>query len=308
MHRIVMRALILIAFVAAGIGSAQAQSWELNGEASHFYMQTAKANSIVETQQFTGLSGHITQDGDATVKIDLTSVRSGVDVRDVRMRYLLFETYKYADAEVRSQLEMPRLQELQTKTQITYPLRFTVSMHGLSKDFKSPVFVTRLTDKSISVATAKPIVVTADDFGLTAGINKLTEAINGTPIVSSVSITFDLVFETGDRVAVLENEQQEADRRKHEDETKAISSEQCATRFGVISNAGEIFFKTGSAELDHRSDPMLESVAEIANRCPEVRIEVSGHTDSVGSPQSNMVLSMDRARSVLEFLVHHGSL
>ncbi len=306
MHRMLVRVFAVLAVVAAGLASAQAQEWALNPEASHFYMQTAKAELIIETHQFTGISGNINRDGDATVKIDLTSVKSGVDVRDVRMRYLLFETFKFPDAEVRAHLEMSRLQELQSKTRITYPLKFTLSMHGITKDFETPVFVTRVTDKTVSVATAKPIIITAESFGLAAGISKLSEAVSGTPIVSAASFTFDLVFETGDRIAVVETELQEAARRKHQEETRTISVEECETRFGVISTAGEIFFKTGSAELDRQSDPMLDSVAEIANRCPAARIEVTGHTDSVGSRESNMALSVERARSVLSFLVQRG--
>ena len=46
----------------------------------------------------------------------------------------------------------------------------------------------------------KPIIIAADSFGLTAGIAKLSEAVNGIPIVRAASFTFDLVFETGDRL------------------------------------------------------------------------------------------------------------
>jgi OmpA-OmpF porin, OOP family len=193
-------------------------------------------------------------------------------------------------------------------TRIMYPLRFTVSLHGLSKTFETLVYVTRISDKSIAVSTVKPIIVNTDDFGLTAGLIKLSEAINGTPIVSAASFTFDLTFETGERVSTLEEERQEAIALKRQEEARAITAEECQTRFSVISTTGAIFFKTGSAELDRASDPLLDSVADIANRCPMVKIEVSGHTDTVGNPQSNYQLSFDRARSVARFLTERGVL
>jgi outer membrane protein OmpA-like peptidoglycan-associated protein len=292
--------------VSAGLGNARAQEWLLNAGASHFYMNTAKAESIVETHQFTGLDGRISREGNATVNIDLTSVSSGVDVRDVRMRFLLFETYKFPKAEVTAHLDMGKLQEVLTTTRILYPLRFNLSLHGLSKDIETLVYVTRISDKSVAVSTAKPIIIAADSFGLAAGIAKLSEAVNGVPIVTAASFTFDLVFETGERLAAVEHEQEEAARIKHEEETRALAADECQTRFSVISTTGAIYFKTGSAELDHASDPLLNSVAEISNRCPGVRIEVSGHTDSVGNPNANMDLSVQRARSVVSFLVQRG--
>jgi OOP family OmpA-OmpF porin len=189
-----------------------------------------------------------------------------------------------------------------------YPLKFTLALHGMSKEIETLVYVTRISDKSISVATVKPIVITVDSFGLAAGLAKLSEAVNGIPIVSAASFTFDLLFETGERLPVIEAARQEAASRKQQEETRPITVEECQTRFNVISTTGAIYFKTGSAELDRASDPLLDSVADIANRCPSVKIEVSGHTDSVGNREANVQLSVQRARSVVTFLVQHGVL
>jgi OmpA-OmpF porin, OOP family len=304
-RKIPLRACILLAFVFAGFNTARAQEWLLNSSASHFYMQTAKAAAIMETHQFTGLEGRVSKDGDASVKIDLTSVASGVDVRDVRMRFLLFETYKFPNAEITAKVDMSKLQELMT-ARVMYPMKFTLTMHGVTKEIEAPVYVTRISDKSVSIATAKPIIITAESFGLVAGIAKLSEAVNGTPIVAAAGFTFDLVFETGDRIPALQAAREQAIARKQQDETKAISAEECQTRFSVISTTGAIYFKTGGAELDKASEPLLNSVADIANRCPTVKVEVTGHTDSRGSPEANRELSGQRARSVVAFLVQHS--
>jgi len=300
------RIMLLIAFTAGFLGSAHAQEWLLNAGASRFQMQTVKANSIFEVHQFTGLDGSITDSGDATVKIDLTSVASGVDVRDVRMRFLLFETYKFPTADVTAKLDMASLQALRTTTRITYPLKFKLALHGFSQEIETPVTVTRLSDKSVSVATSKPIVITADSFGFGPGIAKLSEAVGGTIIATGATFTFDLLFETGDKLPELQAARDEAVKRKTEAETSTISAEACETRFSVISTAGAIYFKTGSAELDKESGPILQSVAEIANRCPAVKIEVTGHTDSIGGKENNRQLSEQRARAVLGFLSQRG--
>jgi OmpA-OmpF porin, OOP family len=298
---------VAAAFVICSADAAHAQQeWLLNASASRFYMQTAKNNSTIETHQFSGLDGGVSKNGDATLKIDLISVKSGIDVRDVRMRFLLFETFKFPQAEVTASLDMTKLQELVANVRMTYPLKFKLSLHGAERELEAPVNVTRISEKSVSVASAQPIIVRADDFNLGAGVTKLSDAVGGIPIVTATSITFDLIFETGEKIPEIEAARAAAAKRVAAEETGAISTEACETRFSVISTAQAIYFKSGSAELDGKSEPLLNSVADIANRCPAARIEVTGHTDSVGSRDGNRQLSESRARAVVSYLAQHG--
>jgi outer membrane protein OmpA-like peptidoglycan-associated protein len=176
----------------------------------------------------------------------------------------------------------------------------------VERELDAPVNVTRLSDKSVAVTSAQPIVITAESFGLSAGVTKLSEAVGGIPIVTAASISFDLVFETGEKIPEIEAARAENAKRVLSEETSVISTEACETRFSVISTTQAIYFKTGSAELDRNSEPLLNSVADIANRCPAARIEVTGHTDSVGSREANRQLSESRARSVVSYLAQRG--
>jgi OOP family OmpA-OmpF porin len=304
--KFVVLALALLAALASGARAAEDPAWLLDAAASRFYMQTAKANAIIETHRFTGLDGAIDKDGKANVRIDLMSVASGIDVRDVRMRFLLFETYKFPYAEVTAKLDMRRLQELLASTRIAYDLKFTLSLHGVSRDIETPVNVTRLSDKTVSVTSITPVILNATDFDLTAGLAKLSDAVNGTPIVSAASISFDLVFATGEQILVLDAARAATEKQKAAAETAAITPEACATRFAVISTAQAIYFQTGSAILDKASEPLLDSVVDIANRCPSVGIEVTGHTDSIGSKTANQQLSDQRAKAVAGHLAQRG--
>ncbi len=70
---------------------------------------------------------------------------------------------------------------------------------------------------------------------------------------------------------------------------------------------GKIQFETGSAKLKAQSGPLLDQVAGILRAHPEVRhVRVEGHTDAVGSAESNQQLSLRRADSVREALVARG--
>src|SRR5262249_22545190 len=150
------------------------------------------------------------------------------------------------------------------------------------------------------------IILQAENFGLLEGLAKLSEAINGTPIVAAASFTFDLQFETGDTIPALEAARVEATQRRTAVENAPIAREGCETRFTVISAARAIYFRTGSAEIDKASGPLLDSIADIAKRCGALRIEVTGHTDSVGAARANQQLSEQRARSVAAYLTEHG--
>ena len=67
-----------------------------------------------------------------------------------------------------------------------------------------------------------------------------------------------------------------------------------------------IFFATGSAELEAISQTELEKLLEFLNKNPSLKIEISGHTDDVGNEQLNLKLSQARAEAVKSYLVEKG--
>jgi outer membrane protein OmpA-like peptidoglycan-associated protein len=75
---------------------------------------------------------------------------------------------------------------------------------------------------------------------------------------------------------------------------------------GHVAVAG-LYFDTGLAELKPESGPALAEVARLLARQPALRLFVVGHTDTVGTPESNLALSQARAEAVLQALVReHG--
>jgi flagellar motor protein MotB len=67
-----------------------------------------------------------------------------------------------------------------------------------------------------------------------------------------------------------------------------------------------IFFETGKATLKSESFTELENVIKFLVDNSTVRLEISGHTDNVGSLKANTKLSQDRAQSVVNYLVSKG--
>jgi len=67
-----------------------------------------------------------------------------------------------------------------------------------------------------------------------------------------------------------------------------------------------IYFETNSSKLKTISYPELERVVRLMKDNPGVKLEISGHTDNVGSFLANKRLSEARARSVVDYLVKQG--
>ena len=71
----------------------------------------------------------------------------------------------------------------------------------------------------------------------------------------------------------------------------------------VIEN---IFFETGKSKLKPESYEALDKVLKLLRNNKDLRLEIAGHTDNVGSYSANKKLSTNRAKSVVDYLVGHG--
>lgn len=67
-----------------------------------------------------------------------------------------------------------------------------------------------------------------------------------------------------------------------------------------------IFFDTDRYTLKEQSLVELEKLIDFLRKNPKLRIEISGHTDNVGTAGYNLELSRNRAKAVFDFLLSHG--
>lgn len=312
---------LVLAAGGAGIGDAQAQSkWTLDPASSTLTYQSIKKNTIVETNSIRNITGEITPDGAAKVVFDLDSVDTGVDLRNVRMRFLFFETFKYPTAEVTAKLDPAAFADLATKRRMTASLPFKLNLHGVEKELTADVVVTMITEGMVSVASKAPIAVNVADFGLMPGVEKLQQAANVSSIVPTASVSFDFVFGTDVKPAEPVKPAIAAASEQVAPETvaavagpvetdtgkTAFTTEECLNRFEVLSRTGAIYFRAGSSQLDEASRPLLTSVLNVVTKCPSLKIEVAGHTDSDGPAAVNLRLSQQRADAVATFITQAG--
>jgi outer membrane protein OmpA-like peptidoglycan-associated protein len=75
---------------------------------------------------------------------------------------------------------------------------------------------------------------------------------------------------------------------------------------GSVSVLKNLFFDTDKYELEEKSRTELQKIIRFLNDNPAIRVEISGHTDNVGSDEYNRQLSEKRANAVYQYLSEHG--
>ncbi len=302
----------ILVFICAMAGPLAAQDnplepgWTLVPESSKLQFQSIKNMSKVETSSFATFSGHINADGSAAIAVHLDSVDTKVDLRNVRMRFLLFETFFHPDAFVTLSVNPVDIAGLATARRQTFPVTFELDLHGVKQLMQTEVVATLITDDLVLVATTAPILVAFDQFNLLEGMQKLQDAANVT-ITPSGLVSFDFVFQRdggGTEIVVADVAPASTALEAEGD----FSAEACLGRFEILSRANAIYFRSGSARLDSESEPILNALVEIIQRCPGINVVVEGHTDSIGSDELNQNLSENRAESVLTYLANAGIL
>jgi outer membrane protein OmpA-like peptidoglycan-associated protein len=67
-----------------------------------------------------------------------------------------------------------------------------------------------------------------------------------------------------------------------------------------------VLFDTGEAALKHGATTTIDRLAQFMRDYPERSVRIEGHTDSVGSDETNQALSERRAAAVGDALVGRG--
>ena len=81
------------------------------------------------------------------------------------------------------------------------------------------------------------------------------------------------------------------------------TADECEVQVTKIQSGRKITFEPGSGNLDASAESILDDMAEILIKCPDdMRMEISGYTDSQGREVMNQELSQTRAQAVLSAL------
>lgn len=186
----------ITALTLASLWAAPAQAdWTLDNDSSRINFISTKANTAAEVHTFDIVDGMVDEDGTATISIDLNSVDTAIEIRDERMRTMLFETEKFPTATLAASVDMAAVDELPAGESRVLTSEGQLMVHGTTTSVTFDVSIAKLSDSRIIVASQKPLVINASQVGLLEGVEKLRE-IAGLPSISpAVPVSFVLAFD-----------------------------------------------------------------------------------------------------------------
>jgi len=108
-----------------------------------------------------------------------------------------------------------------------------------------------------------------------------------------------------------ENQRQEAIRQKEEMRARLLNAlnqvlETKDTERGLVVNMPDVLFDSGQYTLKPAARERLARISGIIGAYPDLKLQIEGYTDSIGSDEYNQRLSEKRAGSVRDYLVDSG--
>ena len=134
-------------------------------------------------------------EGNVTVSIDLDSVDTAIQIRDERMREMLFETGEYPTATLVTTVDPQAVNALEPGASAEMTVEGQLMLHGATVSLTIEMTVARLSESRVMAVSQKPMIVNASQVGLLEGVERL-RAVAGLPTISpAVPVTFVMTFD-----------------------------------------------------------------------------------------------------------------
>ena len=181
-----------LSVIAFGLLSnvALAGDWSVNNNQSTVSFISIKKSDIAEVHRFKQVEGTLTEAGNFSLAIDLTSVDTGIAIRDERMQGLLFEVAQFPKLTLNAAVNPKLLADLHIGEVMTLQVDGEIALHGKKQIKSFNVLVAKLSAKKMVVTSLTPVVVQAGDFDLARGVEKLRDIAGLTSISLAVPVSF----------------------------------------------------------------------------------------------------------------------
>lgn len=197
MKKILLLSLLLLSNVAIAklnfVTTTHAGQWVLNNKASTLNFITTKNASKTEVQTFIKLKGKIAGTK-VSMTVDLSSVDTGIEIRDERLRDLFFKVAKFPTATVTLDIKTSDIYPMKPGQIKTLNLKAEINLQGITQTVPVQVQVVELEKNQRLVFSSQPVIVNLKDFNLLKGVNALREIAKLKSINASVPVTFSLLF------------------------------------------------------------------------------------------------------------------
>ena len=167
--------------------------WVLDNKASTLDFTTTKNDSKTEVQTFKVMQGQIKGEA-AVITVDLSSVDTGIEIRDQRIQELLFNVIKFPSATASINIKESDVNSIKTGQIKTMYVDAVIDLHGVKQTVPVQVQVVALEKNSRLVISRHPVIINLTNFNLLDGVNALRDIAKLKSINAAVPVTFSLLF------------------------------------------------------------------------------------------------------------------
>lgn len=181
--------LLLLLVLSAG---TKAGEYQLDQETSAVSFATVKLQYVIEPASIGALKGKIDDSGKLNIEIPIANIETGIGIRNQRLNQLFFQSDLFPSVQVSAQIPNSLLVSDLLIQQVAIPAK--VTLFGQTQEFEFTVNVVKAAEV-LSVATVKPVIIRASQFGIPAkNLSELAKTVGQIPIADTVPVNFSLVF------------------------------------------------------------------------------------------------------------------
>ena len=188
----IIKALVLGASVL--IATPALAGWKSVDDQSRVAFGSVKGEVTGEVHHFNQVSGTVSDDGAFSIKIDLASVETNIDIRNERMTAHVFDGGK-ATASISGEIDMDEVNNLKPGETAIIEITATLAFAGSENDIDAEMLVARLSDNRVLVTTADFVMVSTEDLGIDAGIDVLMQLAKLSGITRVTPVSVRMMFE-----------------------------------------------------------------------------------------------------------------
>lgn len=188
-----LRTTALVGALTLTAGTAAAGGWSLNSDLSNISFGSIKNDYIGESHSFGEISGTVNHDGMVTLEIGLSSVQTNIDIRDERMVEFVFD--KSPTATVTTEIDMDAMKAMGVGASTVTEAVGKLTLLGQEIELDANLFVMRLSEDRVLVTTDGMAMLSTEDAGIDAGIDKLQDLASLDSITRVSPVTMRLFFD-----------------------------------------------------------------------------------------------------------------
>ena len=186
-------AFLILAATSLFANSALAH-WTLDAENSNISYGTIKNDMIGENNSFKTISGTIDDNGHINIDIALATVETQLELRDTRMRDIVFKVAEYTNAKLTGDMNLQAHDDQEIGTSRVIETTIALELVGEKIELDVMLLVTRLAENKVMVTPHGVIFIDADDYELAPAIETLRELAGLDTIATVVPMSFYLTF------------------------------------------------------------------------------------------------------------------